>query len=44
MVIESNPPDGQCPAAWPIQVGTAQLGPCQGRFVTALPPFIPLRS
>jgi hypothetical protein len=44
VVIESNVPDGQRPMARPISAGLARLGPCGGRFVTALPPFIPRRS
>jgi hypothetical protein len=44
VVIESNSPDGPDPVAWPIHGGMARLGPRHGRFVTALPQFIPRRS
>jgi len=44
MVIESNSPDDQSLVAGPIRAGMAQLGPRRGRFVTALPPFIPHQS
>jgi len=43
-VIESNPPDGRGSVAWPVHEGMAHFGPRHGRFVTALPPFIPRRS